>query len=193
MLVHIGQGDVATLAHNAWMRTIEDGIHTHDIHDPAHSTEKAGTSAFADAVIARLGAAPERLRPAAYPAISDPIRIEVATRAPQAKQLVGIDAFIEFRGTPDDLALRLEQHAGDLRLGMISNRGQKVYPGGAAETLCSDHWRCRFQSPEDDGPVTTEQTIALLARLATAGLPFVKTEGLFSFDGSPGYSVGQGQ
>jgi isocitrate dehydrogenase len=31
MLVHIGQGDVATKVHNAWLKTIEDGIHTYDI------------------------------------------------------------------------------------------------------------------------------------------------------------------
>ena len=32
MLVHIGQTDVAERAHNAWLRTIEDGIHTYDIY-----------------------------------------------------------------------------------------------------------------------------------------------------------------
>ncbi len=31
MLVHIGQAGVAELAHNAWLKTIEDGIHTYDI------------------------------------------------------------------------------------------------------------------------------------------------------------------
>ena len=32
MLVHIGQADVAENVHNAWLRTIEDGIHTYDIY-----------------------------------------------------------------------------------------------------------------------------------------------------------------
>src|SRR5438105_11225169 len=32
MLVHINQPDVATLVHNAWLRTIEDGIHTYEIY-----------------------------------------------------------------------------------------------------------------------------------------------------------------
>ena len=31
MLIHIGQNDVAELVHNAWLRTIEDGVHTYDI------------------------------------------------------------------------------------------------------------------------------------------------------------------
>src|SRR5690606_19922538 len=30
MLVHIGQYDVATRVHNAWLRTLEDGIYTYD-------------------------------------------------------------------------------------------------------------------------------------------------------------------
>ena len=37
------------------------------------------------------------------------------------------------------------------------------------------------------------QTIALLDRLAGAGHEFIKSEGLFLFDGEPGYTKGQGQ
>jgi isocitrate dehydrogenase len=35
--------------------------------------------------------------------------------------------------------------------------------------------------------------VALLGRLADAGLDFIKTEHLYTFDGNPGYSLGQGQ
>jgi isocitrate dehydrogenase len=35
--------------------------------------------------------------------------------------------------------------------------------------------------------------VALLGRLASNGLPFLKTEGLYTFDGTPGFSLGQGQ
>src|SRR5207302_6060294 len=58
MLVHIGQGDVATNVHNAWLCTIEDGVHTYDIFDQNVSKEKVGTKEFAGAVIARLGRKP---------------------------------------------------------------------------------------------------------------------------------------
>ena len=81
----------------------------------------------------------------------------------------------------------------DLKLVMISNRGQKVYPGGVPETFCTDHWRCRFQSTDDGATITTDQTIALLGRLHEGGYDFIKSEGLFTFDGAPGYSLGQGQ
>ena len=55
MLVHIGQADVAERVHNAWLRTIEDGVHTYDIYKEGTSRKKVGTKEFADAVIARLG------------------------------------------------------------------------------------------------------------------------------------------
>lgn len=192
LLVHIGQGDVATRVHNAWLCAIEEGIHTYDIFEDGVSTTKVGTRAFADAVIERLGREPGQLAPVDYPVAGTPISIEVAPRPPQVKAQVGIDVFVEFRGTPDELGATLEAHAGDLELVMVSNRGQKVYPGGAPETICTDHWRCRFQRP-GGGEVTTAESIALLGRLDGAGLAFVKTEGLFTFDGEPGYSRGQGQ
>src|SRR5690606_33156586 len=53
MLVHIGQGDVAAKIHNAWLKTIEDGIHTGDIYRKNTSKEKVGTDGLCKAVIAR--------------------------------------------------------------------------------------------------------------------------------------------
>jgi isocitrate dehydrogenase len=100
------------------------------------------------------------------------------------KEQVGIDVFVEHRGSPDELGHRLEAAAGDLRLVMVSNRGQKVYPDGDPATITTDHWRCRFQAAMVGELVSTDQTIALLKWLATAGLSFIKTEGLLIFDGS---------
>jgi len=193
MLVHIGQGEVAQRVHNAWLRTIEDGVHTYDIYDPEVSSEKVGTSQFADAVIARLGEQPRMLKPVRYPASSERISVAVSERPPAKKELVGIDVFVESRQPVDELAKALEENASPLELVMITNRGQKVYPGGIPETFCVDHWRCRFQATGASSPVSYDDVIALLGRLAGAGLPFIKTEGLFTFDGQPGFSLGQGQ
>src|SRR4030081_2005725 len=62
MLVHIQQPEVATRVHNAWLRTIEDGIHTYDIFVEGVSKQKVGTKEFADAVVARLGQQPRVLK-----------------------------------------------------------------------------------------------------------------------------------
>jgi isocitrate dehydrogenase len=194
MLVHIGQGEAASRVHNAWLRTIEDGIHTSDIYDTSVSTARVGTIEFADAVITRLGQEPTTLRAVSYPTLSEPITVEVASRPRARKELVGVDVFLDWLDSVESLAKLLEEHAGrDLQLVMITNRGQKVYPGGVPETFCVDHWRCRFQPGRPGDSVTPTQLIELLGRLAGAGLPFIKTEGLFTFDGEPGFSLGQGQ
>lgn len=194
MLVHIGQGDVGARVHNAWLRTIEDGVHTADIFDAASSAKKVGTAELADAVIARLGEMPKTLGVVSYPSHSQPIAVDVSERPRARKELVGIDVFVDSRGPVEVLAKALEDSAGpDLDLVMITNRGQKVYPGGLPETFCVDHWRCRFQAHEPGHLVPYDQVIALLSRLGAAGLPFIKTEGLFTFDGEAGYSLGQGQ
>lgn len=194
MLVHIGQGEAATRVHNAWLRTIEDGIHTYDIYDSTVSKEKVGTAEFADAVVARLGDLPGTLKPVDYPSSSERITIELADRPVAKKELVGMDVFVDSRQPVETVAKELEANAGpDLQLVMITNRGQKVYPGGVPETFCVDHWRCRFQAVDAGNPVSYDQIIGLLGRLAAAGLPFIKTEGLFTFDGQPGFSLGQGQ
>jgi isocitrate dehydrogenase len=67
-----------------------------------------------------------------------------------------------------------------------------VWPGGAPETFCTDHWRCRFIS-DNANSVTHWQIVGLLGRIERAGLDFIKTEHLCTFDGEPGFSLGQGQ
>jgi len=192
MLVHIGQGDVASRVHNAWLATIEHGIHTYDVFDPQVSTKKVGTRAFADAVIEHLGSEPSTLKPVRY-GEAPMIEIKVTPRPRQHKEQVGIDVFVDTPDmAPNDLGAALEPLAGpEFRLDMISNRGQKVYPDGLPETLCVDHQRCRFMSV--DATTDAAAALRLMARLDGAGFPFIKTEGLFTFDGVPGYSKGQGQ
>src|ERR671914_573196 len=68
MLVHIGQATVAERVHNAWLRTIEDGIHTYDIYEEGKSKEKVGTREFAEAVVERLGQKPQTLKAVSYQA-----------------------------------------------------------------------------------------------------------------------------
>src|SRR6186713_473366 len=59
MLVHIGLNEHAEKVHNAWLRAIEDGIHTYDIYDEKVSKQKVGTKEFAEAVSERIGQMPQ--------------------------------------------------------------------------------------------------------------------------------------
>jgi isocitrate dehydrogenase len=188
MLVHIGQPDVAALAHNAWMKTIEDGIHTYDIYTEGVSKEKVGTKEFAEAVVARLGQKPEKLKPAEYKAADLSKLGQTSNPAPQQKELVGVDVYLDWSaGSANDLGATLSALNGEgLKLATLNNRGMKVWPDGSPETFCSDHWRCRFTS---EGTIKHEQITNLLNRVSGAGLDYIKTENLYTFDGKAGYSV----
>ncbi len=198
MLVHINQTEAAERIHNAWLRTLEQGIHTGDIYTEGTSTQRVGTEAFADAVIERLGEAPQTLKPVHYRHI-EPVKPLTFTprRQTQTKQLVGIDVFLDW-GTPearnpDVLGESLRKIGTDqLQLIMITNRGQKVWPHGNPETFCTDHWRCRFESPAER-PINHGDITTLLTRAYEAGFDVIKTENLYMFDGERGFSLGQGQ
>ena len=194
MLVHIGEGETASRVHNAWLKTVEDGVHTGDIYDPEVSRAEVGTKAFADAVIARLGTRPTTLPVVTYASASRPITVALTPRPAARKVQVGLDVFVEWTKSPDELieVLRRPNDAG-LELAMVSNRGQLCYPGEDAAPVFTDHYRCRFQRRDANAEVDTTSLISLLGTLLDAGLPFIKTEGLFTFDGVPGFSLGQGQ
>ena len=194
MLVHIGQPDVAGRVHNAWLKTIEDGIHTYDVYTEGTSAAKVGTREFAQAVVERLGTRPEKLKPVVYTNPPTPaLRSGVEKRRVSDRALVGIDVFVNWIGRAEELERRLRPLAGDgLALMTMSNRGIKVWPDGFPETMQTEHWQCRFLAR--DSATTTHAALAdLLRRAAGAGVDFIKTENLFTFDGERGYSLGQGE
>jgi isocitrate dehydrogenase len=206
MLRHLGQHEVAQLVENAWLCTLEDGLHTADIYRAGNSQERVGTTAFADAVIARLGMQPTQLRGATQPETASAqaaaaLPVAVNPRPRPQQELVGCDIFLLADGAvPDELGQQLTELAGpDLKLKIITNRGVKVYPQGHAETFCTDHWRCRFVDSSITGPespyrvIDYPQVLALMNRLTTAGLTIIKTENLYLFDGQRGFSLGQGE
>lgn len=195
MLTHIGQNDVAEKVQNAWLRTIEEGIHTYDIYKEGVSKQKVGTKEFAEAVIARLGQRPEILKAVSYAAGAALKLPKYVRKAPARKELVGVDVFVHHGSTtPDALAAnlrRVEQQCG-VKLSMITNRGIKVWPEGFEETFCTDHWRCRFKPAE--GHLLPKQAIArVLTAVEELGIDSIKTENLYDFDGVPAYALGQGQ
>ncbi|MEO0006393.1 MAG: hypothetical protein RJA20_589, partial [Bacteroidota bacterium] len=194
MLNHIGQSDVAEKVQNAWLRTIEDGIHTYDIFKEGVSTRKVSTSEFAEAVIANLGKKPENLKSVAYsesPKLNLP---KYQRKKPALKKLEGVDLFVHWPGeNPNDLAAIVQKmETAGVKLSMITNRGIKVWPDGFSETFCTDHWRCRFKPVSADG-LNYTSIIELLDSALVQGVDVIKTENLYSFDGKPAFSLGQGQ
>ncbi len=198
MLVYIGQPEVAEKVHNAWLRTLEDGIHTYDLFKEGTSKQKVGTKEFAQAVIERVGQKPQKLKAVTY-AAGGAAKIQGTFKptVPAKKDLVGVDIFLHWNGEkrdPEVLGAELSKHtSGPFSIQLITNRGVKVYPEGLPETFCTDHWRCRFTSPKMDKPGSYEDVLALSQKITAAGLDIIKTENLCLFDGERKFSLGQGQ
>ncbi len=194
MLNHIGQSEVAEKVQNAWLKTIEDGIHTYDIYKEGTSKKKVSTAEFTAAVIANLGQQPATLKPVTYNK-NAVLNLPVYKRKPAAlKELQGVDLFVHWGGSePEELSAKIrELESKEIKLSMITNRGIKVWPEGFKETFCTDHWRCRFKAA-DNGKISKEQIIRLLSDSLQKNIDVIKTENLYTFDGKQSYSMGQGQ
>lgn len=200
MLVHINQPEVATQIENAWLKTLEDGIHTGDIYSSENSKKKVGTQEFADAVIERLGQVPTHFKPADYrPGAYTKIECYGGRpRTASKKELIGVDIFID---NPTDipaeeLAAKLTQLNSPLELIVITSRGLKIWPNSTIDAPYLRHCCCRFQSSKDIknlNAIDHMDILELLQRINTLGLDVIKTENLYTFDGELGFTLAQGQ
>jgi isocitrate dehydrogenase len=200
MLRHIGQLEPAESIQNAWLKTIEDGIHTGDIYNSETSTQKVSTTEFTDAVIERMGKKPTKLKAVDFKNQKSPIvpdlvmsRGKEKPSLHQSRELIGVDVFVYWEPeNPDKLADMLKKASNDdFDLTMITNRGTKVWPEGSKHTFCTDHWRCRFKSSKDK--TTSLDIVKLLESLTSQEVDVIKTENLYEFDGKIAYSLGQGE
>lgn len=187
MLVHIHQPEVAARIHNAFLRTIEEGIHTNDIFKEGASRTKVGTQEFAQAIVKRLGQKPHTLRQVDYSVDRTEEWTHHGTSlASTQRELVGVDVFLYSHDAVETLRQKLQAiNSPSLKLTLMTNRGTKVWPMGIPETFCIDHWRCRF---EGNGAVKYQRIASFLHELADAGFDIVQTANLYKYDGKPGYS-----
>jgi isocitrate dehydrogenase len=194
MLSHLGLAEHANTIQNAWLKTIEDGMHTGDIANE-QTKETLGTQEFAQAVIERLGDMPGTYAPAAYNNTGERTEIR-AIMAEQTEEriLIGADLFVHWYGdSVEALAKRLLEISNDtLGLQLVSCKGLKVWPDVSHEMDVTDRFRARFFPAQEGTEVTHQDVAALLARAAEAGVDFIKVETLFTFDGKPGFSATQG-
>ena len=200
MLTHLGQGDVASNIQNAWLKTIEDGMHTVDIYKDGKSKKKLGTAEFALEVINRLGQVPSHFEKANYPIVEEqkttikPIVID--TTSP--KELVGIDVFIDFyseNGAAPIAEIVEKIDTGALGLKTISSMGLKLWPldAGSNGKTVSDHWCLRFVPKAAEKKTTHQELNFVLDALAKAGIDFIKTENLYVYGDKLGFSLAQGE
>lgn len=195
MLIHIGQGETASIIENAWKKTLEDGIHTADIYNTKTSTKKVGTKEFADELVKRLGQKPSNLKIADYSSSTEKSakNFTYEINNLEKKSLVGVDIFVDMNVTSaHDVAAKINPiDAGPMVLKTISSKGLKLWPRDDSFFMHSDHWCCRFMP--DSGEILHQDITNLLSKIATAKIDFIKVENLYNFDGKAGYSLAQGE
>jgi isocitrate dehydrogenase len=200
MMVQVGQPEVAEKVHNAWLKTIEDGIVTYDLARKLKAAGKeyteVGTQEFADAVIARLGQKPTTLEAVKYDKAIKIKKPELTNVRAQKMNLIGCDIFTRDDCDANTIGDKLVEltEGTNIALKMISNRGQKVYPSGHPETFLTDHWRCRFYNKNQGDVITNGDITDMMNRISDAGIEVIKTENLYAFEnGDRAYSLGQGE
>ncbi|TXN38049.1 NADP-dependent isocitrate dehydrogenase [Flagellimonas hymeniacidonis] len=194
MLNHLGQNSVAEKVENAWLKTMEDGIHTYDIYDEKTSAKRVGTKEFAKAVISNLDQKPKILKSVSYDE-TGPLQLPATVRKkPVSKVLKGVDVFVHWPGSnPNEIASKLQSlESNQLSLQVITNRGVKVWPNGFEETFCTDHWRCRFATSTDVN-IEKIEILNILNSAIINNIDVIKTENLYFFDGKQAFSMAQGQ
>lgn len=187
MLSYLGENEIASNIHNAWLKAIEDGCGTGDISDA-----KMSTGEFAEAVVARLGKQPTSFKVKKYAKTDGGFTYQYH-RKPTIKSLVGVDVFLnESELTSEQIAEKLNTICDDgVSLSVITNRGVKVWPDQNPFTFCTDHWRCRFMFKNDGR--NFGHILEILKKIHDQNLNVIKSEHLYQFDGVNGFSQVQGQ
>ncbi len=192
MLVYLEETAIAERIHNAWLRTIEEGVHTYDIFKEGISKEKVGTKEFAQAVVKCLGQKPKHLPAVSYQSSKKIIALHpLSVRPPVKRELVGIDIFVFSQDTAESfLKVATTKQWGPLSLQMITNRGVRVWPEGHSETFCVDQWRLRFM--HSSRSATQDELLKMVKEVQDTGYDVVSTENLYHFNGAPAFSSALG-
>ncbi|OAI48704.1 isocitrate dehydrogenase, partial [Gammaproteobacteria bacterium SCGC AG-212-F23] len=181
MLIHINQPESAALIENAWLKTLEDGIHTADIFSKEYSKQKVNTDEFANAVIARLGKKPTHFKPVEY---QKNVRAKIECygekkKSLAKKELVGVDIFIDnMSDSPEALAEKIKNASTTLALNTITSRGLKIWPNSKIDAPYIHHCSCRFQSANNSNSlqkISHQDIIDLLSALNKLNIDVIKT------------------
>lgn len=188
MLNHLEKMEVSTRIHNAWLRAIEDGIHTYDI--VAKDKRPYSTMEFAKEVVSRLGKQPQTFQVVDYTQVPSQKtkQYEYLPSAAQ-RELIGADIAVYYSGKEPlpSFGERLQALAGDkLEFQSLSCRGVKVYPEAPSDIFTIDHLTARFMGKQ--GRCEHAELRNLLQRLESESFEWLRLEGLYQIDGKPAFS-----
>jgi isocitrate dehydrogenase len=197
MLVHIGQNELAGTIQNAWLKTIEDGMHTGDIYNRGLSAAKVDTMEFARAVVKNLGQDPYKFKKVKFDPLPEGSKkpSEMIEHIVCEKTIIGVDLYIGDENVNlEEMGAKLSALAGDeAHLLLISAKGLKVWPDAEAQVSYTDCYRCRFMVKDKDAILTHSYVAQLHSRVVEAGFDVVQVTSLFDFCGDLGFTKSQGE
>ncbi len=185
MLVYIGQTDTAKLIYNAWLKTLEDGIHTVDLHNDKTSRKKVGTSDFANAVIDNLGKKPHILPELKVSNITSNKESCNLINNSEIKQLVGSDITLSWNQENNFNNLINLFESDKIQIKSIYVKGFTIWPGN--NECISDQITCRFIIIDEEQEITNSDVNLILIKLTENNFDVVKMEKLYLYDDKPGF------
>lgn len=200
MLDYLGHQEVARKIKQAWLSTIEAGIHTKDMYDASISKKCVGTKEFSDEISTRLHEASDNL-----PQVElSPIPVFEDSEypiLPSLQVLVGADVFISWQKEFDNLIKlinNLSQATENkaLKLQMVGSRGLKLWPETemANQLEPGDFIRARFVAQGIGEKIATQEDVAqLIAALTAHGFSFFRVDKLHVYNDRLGFTLAYGE
>ncbi|WCR54239.1 MAG: Isocitrate dehydrogenase [NADP] [Wolbachia endosymbiont of Ctenocephalides orientis wCori] len=187
MLIYIGQADTAKLIYDAWLKTLEGGIHTADLYKEGRSKRKVGTKEFAEAVIDNLGKKSKILSELVVSKDSNNKINTVESNYGQdykVKKLAGADITLAWdKSSNFDKVIELFS-SEELKIIAIYSKGLAVWPGSSK--YISDQITCRFIADAKRN-ITNGDVNSVLTKLEDNELDVVKMDKLYLYDEKVGF------
>ena len=197
MLLYLKKYDKAEFIYNAFLKTLEDGVHTADIYQSSISKKKVSTVDFAKAIIDNFGQSPSQLPKLVLNIRDNENGVTGAsyTYKPSypVKVLVGVDITIGC----DYVNLNLDQLIHDiqnighdkLEMVLVHNKGLEIWPDGSAIENLSylDQICCRFYMKNQKDRILNEHVNQLLISIDQRKIDVVKIEKLYLYDNQAGF------
>ncbi|MGN7661594.1 MAG: isocitrate dehydrogenase [Anaplasma sp.] len=191
MLIHVEQVDKAQLINDAFLRTLEDGVHTHDIYSEKTSSRRVSTTEFAQAIVDNLGQKPKRLKGLALGMGASDTESSYV-RGEQKRVLVGVDVTIHWEKGVDlrELVQSLSGLSPVMQLQLIYAKGLELWPNVPYSYAYLDIVSCRFyaEGKEEEG-IDGQEVGNLLLKMEGAGIDTVKMVKLYLYDGGRGFFI----
>ncbi|QKX02504.1 isocitrate dehydrogenase [Wolbachia endosymbiont of Dirofilaria (Dirofilaria) immitis] len=191
MLIYISQVDTAKLIYDAWLRTLEDGIHTVDLYKREKSKQKVGTKEFAEAIVGNLGRKPNTLPEFMVSSDSDNSKAsetqDYYEQNYKVRELVGSDITLAWDKSADfDRLIKLFE-LSNLKVIAIYSKGLAIWPGSSKSL--SDQVTCRFIVNNERRTITNGDINNLLIRLEENSFDVVRMDKLYLYDRKEGFFV----